>query len=120
MTTTLTRGRLSADERTKIETLADRGLKASQIAERMNRLPATINFAMHSMGLKAPKDRPGVNYTRKSGSVVHSFTPDEDAMIEEMRVDGAVCRVIAETCLARFGRRRCGGNDQYPVEDAGE
>lgn len=100
------RGRLSPHEREQIESLALRNLKAAAIATRLNRHPATINFAMHSAGLKAPADRSGVTYTRKDGSKVNSFTPDEDEMVEEMRTAGAVCREIAEACRERFGRRR--------------
>ncbi|MDI9847330.1 helix-turn-helix domain-containing protein [Rhodoblastus sp. 17X3] len=100
------RGRLSQEERGKIESLALRNLRASQIAARLNRHPATVNFAMHSMGMKAPKDRRPISYTRRNGTQVHSFTPDEDVLIEDMRAAGAVCREVAETCLARFGRKR--------------
>lgn len=100
------RGRLEPQEREQIEHLAARNLKAGQIARRLNRIPATINNAMHSMGLKAPSNRPAVTFTRKSGSVVVGFTPDEDTMLETMRVNGRFAREIAEECLARFGRKR--------------
>lgn len=100
------RGRLSSIEREQIARLADHGLKAGQIASRMNRHPSTVNFAMHSMGLKAPIDRSGVTYVRKNGSAVRSFDATEDALIEELRTGGATYRAIAEACLARFGRKR--------------
>jgi hypothetical protein len=106
---TVLRGRLSPAERDRIEILAvDHGLNVGQIASRMNRLVPTINSAMYGLGLKAPKHRPGVTYMR-GGVLVVSFTHDEDAMIEQMRVDGALCREIAAACLKRFGRTRLEG-----------
>jgi hypothetical protein len=105
---TVLRGRLSPAERARIEALADLGLTTRQIADRMNRMTPTINFAMHSMGLKSPKTRPVVDYMR-GGSRVVCFTPDEDAMIEQMRVDGAFCSTIAAACLTQFGRKRLPG-----------
>jgi hypothetical protein len=106
-TANVKRGRLAAEERAQIEALAARKLTAGQIARRLNRIPATINNAMYSMGLKAPSNRPALAaFTRKSGSVVVGFTPDEDTMLETMRVDGRFAREIAEECLARFGRKR--------------
>ncbi len=103
---TVRRGRLSPHEREQIEALALRKLTAGQIALRLNRISATINFAMHYMGLKAPADRRRRSYTRKNGSEVCSFDRAEDAMILEMRAAAAVCREIAAECMARFGRKR--------------
>ena len=102
---TVRRGRLSPHEREQIEVLALRKLTAGQIALRLNRISATINFAMHYMGLKVPTDRQ-FSYTRKNGSEVHSFDDAEDVMILEMRAAQAVCREIAAECMARFGRKR--------------
>ena len=102
---TIRRGRLSLHEREQIEALAQRKLSAGQIAFRLNRHPATINFAMYYMGLKAPSKPKRTAYMR-NGSEVRSFTPAEDAMILEMRAAGAVCRVIADACMARVGHRR--------------
>jgi len=101
----VTRGRLSTHEREQIAALASRGLKAGQIAQRLNRLPATVNFAMHSMGLKQPMSRRAITYVR-GGAIVHSFTPDEDAMVEAMRESGATCQTIADASLQMFGRKR--------------
>ncbi len=103
---TIRRGRLSPHEREQIEALALKKLKAGQIAFRLNRIPATINFAMHYMGLNAPADLRRRSYPRKNGSEVHSFSQAEDAMILEMRAAQAVCREIAAECMARFGRKR--------------
>lgn len=100
------RGRLSDDENAAIEALAGRNLKAGQIALRLNRHPATINHAMHRMGLKILTERGAVTFTRKGGSTVNGFSPDEDALIEEMRAGGASPGKIAAECLARFGRKR--------------
>ena len=100
------RGRLSADEEKAIEALAGRKLKAGQIATRLNRHPATVNFAMHRMGLKEPATRQCAPYTRKNGSRVCLFDDAEDAMIEAMRAEGNTCSRIAAACFVWFGRKR--------------
>jgi hypothetical protein len=102
----IVKGRLSPDELATVEQLSQRGWKAGRIAQKLNRHPGTINFAMHSMGLKAPKPIKPFSCVRKNGVVVHSFDAAEDAMLESTRLTGAVCREIAEASLAQFGRKR--------------
>jgi IS30 family transposase len=98
------RGRLSPDETAMIETLAAKGLKSGRIARRLNRHPATINYAMQRMGLKSPVARTFI-YVR-NGVEVRSFDDDEDAMLEEMSVAGATNSDIARACMSRFSRKR--------------
>jgi len=103
----LRRGRLSADEIASIERLAERGLKSGQIAQRLNRHPSTIGFAMATRGLRIAK--PGTNdlvEIKRGASVVRRFTRDEDVFIEALRVQGFTFQQIAEIAGRRFGYRR--------------
>lgn len=97
-------GRLSSTERAEIERLAERGLSAGQIAQRMNRRAGTVNFAMTAMGLRTPVSRT-FSYTRR-GREIRSFSPDEDALIEVLRCQHYTCTKIAEVCSNRFGHLR--------------
>lgn len=98
------RGRLSADEEKQIELLAERGSSSGQIALRLNRHPATINFAMHRMGLREPVTR-SFAYSR-GGRAVKNFSADEDAFIEALRCQRFTYQKIARIAAIRFGHRR--------------
>ena len=99
------KGRLSGDEEEMISALAELGRSAGQIAVRLNRHAGTINFAMHRMGLKAPVAR-SFDYTRANGSAVKSFSPEEDAFIEALRIQHFTYEKIAEVSAKRFGHQR--------------
>jgi hypothetical protein len=99
------RGRLTSDERDRLQALADRGLTSGQIARRLNRHPATVNFAMHALGLKnGPAEYRG-DYVR-NGRLVKAFTEDEDGFIQSLRLDGLSTPKIAERVRERFGHTR--------------
>ncbi|TCN30303.1 hypothetical protein [Sinorhizobium americanum] len=98
------RGRLSADELSAIEGLAERGLNAGQIAMRLNRHRATVHFAMTTLGLTTPTER-AFRYTR-NGSEVVSFSKEEDAFISVLRVQGFTSTKIADLVGKRYGHRR--------------
>ena len=97
-------GRLSPAERAEIEQLADRGLRAGQIAIRMDRHSNTIGFLMSVTGLRICSDRTFA-YQRR-GRPVRSFSPDEDALIEALRCQAYTYQQIASVCGARFGHAR--------------
>jgi hypothetical protein len=94
-------GRLSTTERSEIERLAQRGLTAGQIAQRMQRHAGAVNFAMTTMGLRSQVARTFA-YTRR-GREVRSFSPDEDALIEALRCQQYTFTKIADVCGKRFG-----------------
>ena len=98
-------GRLSSAERDTIASLADRGLSAGQIALRMNRHPGTINFAMHALGLKQGPAPADFDYVR-AGRRVKSFSREEGAFIQALRVQGYTTTFIAEMVGKRFGHIR--------------
>lgn len=97
-------GRMVPEERAAIEQMAERGLSAPQIAQRLNRHSGTINFAMHALGLKAPQERT-FDYVRNGVRVV-SFSREEDAFIEALRVQAFTTTKIGELCAKRFGHPR--------------
>ena len=98
-------GRLTERERAEISRLADLGLRAGQIAQRLDRHKGTINFAMHAMGLTdGPVDR-AFDYVRNGRRVV-SFSPDEDARIEALRIQGFTTTRIADLAERRWGHPR--------------
>lgn len=100
------RGRLTDGELESIEALAARKLKAGQIAQRLNRHPATINFAMHRLGLKSLMPATiRVPYVR-NGVVCHPFSPDEDAYITALRIQRFTTAKIADLVGKRFDHRR--------------
>lgn len=98
------RGRLSKEELERICALGERGLKAGPIALRLNRHPGTVNYAMHRLGLNTPAQR-SFEYVR-GGSVVKSFSRDEDGLLSAMRTEGATLGVIAAALTETFGHRR--------------
>jgi hypothetical protein len=99
------RGRFSDAENATICALAERGLKPGQIAVRLDRHPASVNWAMTRLGLKAPSVR-YFSYMRV-GKMVCSFSPEEDAFIERAQTSGKLNkREIGELCELRFGHRR--------------
>ena len=100
----IVRGRLSAAETSKIEELAERGLKAGQIAVRLNRHRSTVHFAMTTLGLTAPVDRQF--RFRRNGREVVSFSAEEDAFIKVLRTQGFAIAFIANMVGKRFGHER--------------
>ncbi len=98
------RGRMSPEERASIAALAERGLRPGQIALKLNRHPATVNFAMHSMGLNTLRPRT-FEYLR-GGRTVRSFSPAEDRMIQELRAAGLSTLVVAARLNEAFGNER--------------
>ena len=102
------RGRLSAEEKTRIEALAGQNWSPARIAMRLNRIPATINFHMATHGLYAPTTPPVRNRLtyRRNGHEVTFFTTEEDAFIEALRARGATTSAISTQVEQRFGHRR--------------
>lgn len=103
---TIKRGRLSADEEGEIIELAERKLGAGQIALRLNRHPATVNFAMHRLGLRViDASQAGREYVR-GGVVVRRFTAEDDAFITALRIQRFTTPQIAALLAKRTGHPR--------------
>src|SRR3546814_18440 len=97
-------GRLSPEERADIERLAARGLKAGQIAQRIDRHAGTIHYHMTMLGYVQPTAR-SFAYTR-NGHEVRSFSSEEDAFIEHLRISGLTIAEIRRAHAEHFGSNR--------------
>jgi len=98
---------ITPEIRDKIIDLAERRLNARQI-QRILKVPgvstSSIHLFMATNGLRQPVRR-NTNYIRK-GVPFKSFSEEEDAFIEALRIQGFVCREIGEWCGRRFGHKR--------------
>ncbi len=99
------RGRLSKDEVTKITELAERGWSPGRIASKLTRHPSTISHHMTTHGLRTPIKRRTRSYTRNGSNVV-SFSEEEDAFIEALRVQSYTYSKIADIAGKRFAHQR--------------
>jgi DNA-binding CsgD family transcriptional regulator len=98
------RGRLSPDEMAIVDEMADRGRSPGQIALRLNRHPATINYAMHRLGHRKLTRR--TNTYVRNGKVVKPFSEREDALILSLRTQGYKVAEIADAVTATFDHPR--------------
>lgn len=107
MTTVHGRGRLTDEDRDRIDELAGQGMNARAIAREIKRHPCTVAWYMYSAGLKAPGPTPEKpsSYVR-NGRVVHRYTRDEDAFIQVLRIQSYPLTRIAEITSKRFGTAR--------------
>ena len=101
------RGRLSPEERAEIERLAStlKNPTPSVIARRLNRHPATVQWHMIRHGLiertvSYRERKPG---RLPNGSRTNPYTPEQDARLVELRLQGKVYREIAAVLTAEFG-----------------
>lgn len=97
-------GGLSEADKERIHDLSGDGWKAGRIARELRKHPSTVQWFMYRQGLAAPTyGRP----TYKRGDrVVRPFSPEEDAAIEAMRIDGQPPTAIARQVSQRFGTAR--------------
>jgi hypothetical protein len=98
------RGRLSRAEEAAIVDLAARNFSPGRIAQKLNRHPATINYAMHRLHLRAVARRDFAYF--RGGVPVKSFSPTEDAYLTALRVQGLSHTQIAILLTHRFGHPR--------------
>lgn len=98
------RGRLSPAEIERIDEFSERGRTPGWIALRLNRHPATVNYAMHRLGHRKLVRRTG-SYFRK-GVEVKAFTVEEDEFVQQLRRDGLTTQAIGDLCFQQFGHRR--------------
>jgi DNA-binding CsgD family transcriptional regulator len=99
------RGRLTADEKTRIEDWAAIGWTSGRIAQRLDRNPSTIHFHMVTNGLKVTSRRRRGSYTR-NGVTVAGFTALEDTLITTLRLQAFSTVRIARVVTKRFGHKR--------------
>lgn len=99
------RGRLSDQEREQIAEMADSKKPVAIIARALNRHPATVGYAMYRLGLRRLSRRARTAYWR-NGSKVVAFTPEEDAFVERLSLEGVKNKEIGERCGREFGHPR--------------
>jgi hypothetical protein len=98
------RGKLEKAEIEQIVSLAERGFKPGRIAQKLNRHPVTVGYAMHRMGLRKLTRREFC-YVR-NGRTVKSYGPEEDARLLELRAQGMSTPAIGVRMTEEFGHRR--------------
>jgi hypothetical protein len=98
-------GGLSKRDHEYIFALAEQGWKAHRIARAIEKHPATVQWFMYRSGLRAPAYR-GTDPYFRNGRMIVPFTPEHDAFIEALRVQGYGLSKIAEMATKRFGHER--------------
>lgn len=110
------RGRLTDDDRARIQELAERGLRAGRIAQIIKRHQSTVYWHMISNGFTVPKPAPNkpATYVR-NGRTVRHFSADEDAFIQALRVQGFTFGKIAHATNGRFATERTAHSVQVRI-----
>lgn len=98
-------GGLSPDDHRRIFDLAERGWKSHRIAREIEKHPSTVQWFMYRNGLKAP-GYPRQTASIRNGRVLKPFTPEEDAFITALRIQGFGPTKIADLTTKRFGHPR--------------
>ncbi len=98
------RGRLSKDELAEIDRLGAKGWSPGRIANRLERHPGTVNYAMHRLGHRKLVRRT-TSYVR-NGVLVVPFSEAEDQMLEKLRGEGLTTTRIAHILGDSFGHPR--------------
>lgn len=101
---TIKHGRLTSAENEQILELAERGFSSGRIAQKLNRHPVTISYAMHRLGCRKLVLKT-FSYVR-NGVLVKSFSREEDAYITALRIQDYPTTKIAELVTKRFGHPR--------------
>ncbi len=100
-------GGLSEADHDKIFALAEKGVKPSSIARRIQKHPATVRWFMYRNGLASP--RPASNNAPADRSDARGrkvYSAQEDAFIWRLRVAGTELAEIARRTTERFGHPR--------------
>ncbi len=100
----IVRGLLTPAENEAIIAMADAGHSPGRIAQKLNRHPSTVGYAMHRLGLRKLQLR-AFSYVR-NGVAVRSFSREEDAFLTALRIQGYSTPKIAAMCSKRFGHVR--------------
>ncbi len=102
------RGKLSIEEKSEIERLHAemKDPKPGKIAERLNRLPSTINWYMLTHGMIERPPRRVLTPCIRNGKTIHPYTREEDVFIERLRAQGKMFREIGNLTTKKFGIAR--------------
>lgn len=98
-------GGLAAADHERIHALAESGTKPTRIAQLISKHPSTVRFYMYRQGLCVPTGSRQPAYLR-NGVPVRPFSPEEDAMMVDLRRQSLSSHVIATRLGERFGYTR--------------
>lgn len=100
-------GKLSMHDHAQIESLAEQGLGAGQIAHRIKRHQGTVAWYMYSNGLKVPQPTPEKARTYfRGGILVRQWDRDEEAAAVALRAKGLSFREVALQLFVQHGYSR--------------
>jgi IS30 family transposase len=102
--TQIKRGRMSIDEKKKIEAVIA-GMKqptAGKVARRLNRHPATINWYMLTRGHIERKPGHAPKPYMRAGKMIYPYSAEQDARLEQLRAEGKVFSEIAAILTKEF------------------
>ncbi|WP_375454817.1 hypothetical protein [uncultured Methylobacterium sp.] len=99
-------GGLSEQDHERIVALAEKGVKSSAIARKLEKHPATVRWFLYRLGLVQPTRRHSIPVDRPNGSGRKGYGPDEDRFILGLREAGVDLREIAQRVTEQFGHPR--------------
>lgn len=94
-----------SDRRRAVE-MADAGLGSTAIARELGRNVSTVSYYLSTQGLTRTIQVDVAHASVRGDRVLRRFTREEDAFMQERRVAGDACGVIARLCTERFGHPR--------------
>lgn len=97
---------LTTAEKDAITDLAEKGYGAKRISAIIQRHESAVQWFLYRTGLRAPRYGNSQPHVRSNGRPVKPFSPEEDATIVAMRVEGASIGQIADHVTRAFGHPR--------------
>ena len=97
---------LSPAEQDSITALAEKGWGAKRISSVVGRHESAVQWFLYRTGLRAPAYGNSVAHVRANGRPVKPFSPAEDEIIQDLRLDGVAVAEIARRITAAFGHPR--------------
>jgi hypothetical protein len=100
---TIEPGGLGEDHHAKIFALHEKGWSCGRIAQHLRKHPGTVNWFLYSHGLKAPRKMAVSRTYTRGGRTVRTFSAEDDAFMEALRVQDYEIAEIARLISARTG-----------------
>jgi hypothetical protein len=102
------RGRMTDAEKKRIDEIAARmrDPKPSPIAHKINRHPATVTWYMLTKGLLVREPGYAPAPYERNGKMIFPYSPEQDAMLVELRTKGLSKKLIARSLTEKFGIER--------------
>ncbi|MCJ2067823.1 hypothetical protein MKK75_03200 [Methylobacterium sp. J-030] len=97
---------LTEPEKDAILALAEKGYGAKRIGTIIQRHEGAVQWFLYRMGLRAPGYGNSQSHVRSNGRAVKPFSPEEDAALVALRVEGLRIAEIARRITEAFGHPR--------------